>query len=130
MADPVTTRYQLAFARSPICQTVPASGAFGSATSDGSISLQFFLDRQMPPKTLSIEVTGQATNVVGQEGGATPQNPHLLREVLAEVVLTPSAAYGVSEQIKTMLQQMGINLAVLDVQLKAAQAQRSTEQKP
>ena len=109
MNTPASPPIQVRFERSPACAVIPASGVIGSGTSDGQVSLQFYIERSEPPKSVTVEQRGSTVVQVGHEpstGG--------VRHVLAELVISPQAAYMTRSIIDQLFKVMGIDPAKFD----------------
>jgi hypothetical protein len=89
MAEDVTGRVEVLVERSPACPVVVATGAVGSITPDGLISLQMYVDRGSLPRSLVLEQ--RAPGVVEQVGQNGPEAP-ITRTIVAEVLITMQGA--------------------------------------
>lgn len=106
-------RFRVAFERDLECRTVPASGAIGSPTSDGQLAVQFYVERAAMVQSITVEQQGQLVVQVEQEGGQS-----IVRRVVAEIVLSPSAA----SQLRNLIDQIfaGMNIDPKQFEVAAA----------
>jgi hypothetical protein len=105
MADDATQNLKVLFERSPICPVIVATGAWSGGTSDGHLDLQF-VDRSPAPKSVTVQQVG--TQLVQTQ--IEPVNAVAVRTVVAELLMSPSAAWQVARLIDNLLVALGVDV--------------------
>lgn len=85
--------------KAPDFQSKRVDGAFGSVAPNG-LSLSFFVERPVIPKTMTHEITaddtlGKLVDATGKEG--------LVREIITGILLDVDAAKTLAQQLDTMV---------------------------
>jgi hypothetical protein len=116
MADPAPPQVKVVFERSPTCQVTPASGMWGAPLPDGLLSVQFYIERAAPPKSVTMQQQGPVLVQVAQEPDGT-----IIRYVVAEVVMSPATAFQLRGLINNMFKALNIDTEQLDPEKRSAE---------